>query len=69
VYIELVDKTGERKFIKNKLKMQANEFLSDRGVYYLCTVATQGEEEEVEALTHDGFPVRTYEEDLHTPAD
>lgn len=49
--------------------MQANEFLSDRGVYYLCTVATQGEEEDVEALTHDGFPVRTYEEDLHTPAD
>lgn len=24
IYIELVDKTGERKFIKNKLKMQAN---------------------------------------------
>jgi hypothetical protein len=49
--------------------MQANEFLSDKGVYYLCTVATQGEEEEVEALTHDGFPVRTYEEDLTVPAD
>jgi hypothetical protein len=49
--------------------MQANEFLTDRGIYYLCTVLTQGEEEEVEALTHEGFAVRTYEEDLQTPAD
>lgn len=32
--------------------MQANEFLSDRGIYYLCTVSSQAEEEDVEALTH-----------------
>ncbi len=51
VYVELVDKTGERKFIKTKLEQEANSFLSDKGIYYLCTVAP-GEEEEVEALTH-----------------
>jgi len=55
-----VDKTGERKFIKTKLEQEANAFLSDKGVYYLCTV-TQGEEEEVEALTHEGFALRTAE--------
>jgi len=60
VYIELVDKTGERKFIKTKLETYANTFLSDKGIYYLCTV-TPGEEEEVEALTHEGFPMRTVE--------
>lgn len=49
--------------------MQANEFLTDRGVYYLCTVAAQGQEEEVQALTHEGFPVRTFEEDGQVPAD
>lgn len=38
VYVELVDKTGERKFIKTKLEQEANSFLSDKGVYYLCTV-------------------------------
>ena len=58
--MELVDKTGERKFIKTKLEQEANAFLSDKGVYYLCTV-TQGEEEEVEALTHEGFALRTAE--------
>lgn len=42
VYIELVDKTGERKFIKTKLEHEANTFLSDKGIYYLCTV-TPGE--------------------------
>lgn len=57
-----MDKTGERKFIKTKLEQEANEFLSDKGIYYLCTVVP-GEEEEVEALTHDGFPLRTVEED------
>jgi hypothetical protein len=46
-----VDKTGERKFIKTKLEQEANTFLSDKGIYYLCTV-TPGDEEEVEALTH-----------------
>lgn len=59
VYIELVDKTGERKFIRTKLEQEANSFLSDRGTYYLCTVTTAGEEEEVEAITHEGFAMRT----------
>jgi hypothetical protein len=58
VYIELVDKTGERKFIRTKLEQEASSFLSDKGIYYLCTV-TPGDEEEVEALTHEGFAVRT----------
>lgn len=62
VYVELVDKTGERKFIRTKLELEANSFLSDKGVYYLCTV-TPGDEEEVEALTHDGYAIRTAEED------
>lgn len=47
VYVELVDKLGERKFVKTKLDQQANDFLSDRGIYYLCLVAAKGEEEEV----------------------
>jgi hypothetical protein len=38
VYVELVDKTGERKFIRTKLEHEAGTFLSDKGVYYLCTV-------------------------------
>ena len=45
VYVELVDKAGERKFVKTKLDKQANEFLSDRGVYYLCTVKPDADEE------------------------
>lgn len=65
MYIELVDKTGERKFIKTKLEQEASAFLSDKGIYYLCTVVP-GEEEEVEALTHEGFPLRTAEEDAAT---
>lgn len=52
VYIELVDKTGERKFVKTKLEQEASAFLSDRGIYYLCIVAPGADEEEVEALTH-----------------
>ena len=63
VYVELVDKAGERKFVKTKLDQQANEFLSDRGVYYLCAVKPDAEEEEVEAIVHEGFPIRTVEED------
>ena len=39
VYVELVDKSGERKFVKTKLDQQACDFLSDRGIYYLCIVA------------------------------
>ncbi len=57
--MELVDKTGERKFIKTKLEQEASAFLSDRGIYYLCTVTQGPDEEEVEALTHEGFAVRT----------
>ena len=37
-------------------------------MYYLCTVAP-GEEEEVEALTHEGFAVRTVEEDTTAGAE
>ena len=58
-----MDKSGERKFVKTKLDQQANDFLSDRGIYYLCLVAKKEEEEEIEAITHEGFPIRTVEED------
>ncbi len=52
LFIELVDKTGERKFVKTKLDQEGKEYLSDRGTYYLCTLNTATEEEEVEPLVH-----------------
>lgn len=36
--VELVDKTGERKFVKTKLDLYANEFLSDKNTYVVSVV-------------------------------
>ena len=33
--LELFDKTGERKFIKTKLDLRANEFLSEKSTYII----------------------------------
>jgi len=63
LFLELVDKSGERKFIKAKLQSEASSFLTDKTTYYLCTVGQVGEEEEVEPFVIDGFPVRKFEED------
>lgn len=38
LYPELLDKTGERKFVKTKLDIYANEFLSDKNTYILSTI-------------------------------
>jgi len=64
--LELVDKTGERKYVKPKLMNIANTFLTDKGSYYLTkvNVPPQPEQEEtVELLNIDGFSIRTIEED------
>lgn len=61
LFLELVDKSGERKFIKAKLQSEASTFLSDKTTYYLCTAGQVGEEEEVEPFVIDGYPVRKYE--------
>jgi hypothetical protein len=34
--IELLDRVGERRFVKTKLETQANTFLSDKNTYILC---------------------------------
>ena len=39
--LELVDKTGERKFVKTKLMTIGNTFLTDKGSYYLAKVNQQ----------------------------
>ena len=64
VLLELVDKQGERKFVKGKLDTKANSFLTDKGSYYLAIVIEKPEEESVlELLNIDGYCLRTLEED------
>ncbi len=64
VLLELVDKLGERKFVKGKLDTKANTFLTDKGSYYLAMVIEKPEEESVlELVNIDGYCLRTLEED------
>jgi len=64
--LELVDKTGERKYVKTKLMSVSNSFLTDKGSYFLTKII-QGplptDEEVVELINLDGFAIRTIEED------
>ncbi|KAM3141335.1 hypothetical protein pb186bvf_006453 [Paramecium bursaria] len=65
--LELFDKTGERKFIKTKLDLRANEFLSEKATYiigYLQQTQQPDEEETPFALEYEGFIARTYDEDI-----
>ena len=41
--IDLLDKTGDRKFVKTKADTMANTFLSDKNTYFLATIVnTEG---------------------------
>lgn len=62
--LELVDKQGERKFVKGKLDQYASGFLTDKGSYYLAVVKENAEEENpLELVNVDGYCLRTLEED------
>ena len=64
VVLELVDKQGERKFVKGKLETIATSFLADKGSYYLALVKENPEEENpLELINIDGYCLRTLEED------
>lgn len=64
ISLELVDKLGERKFIKGKLETIATSFLSDKGSYYLAIAKENPEEENpLELVNIDGYCLRTLEED------
>jgi len=61
--LELVDKQGERKFVKGKMETMAT-FLTDRGSYSLAIVKENPEEENpLELVNIDGYCLRTLEED------
>ena len=64
IVLELVDKQGERKFVKGKLDTIATTFLTDKGSYYLAIVNDKPEEENpLELVNIDGYCLRTLEED------
>ena len=53
--MELTEKEGERKFLKNSLDKNANELLRERKAYVLCHVKKNDHDEEViENLVIDG---------------
>ncbi|KRX01913.1 hypothetical protein PPERSA_05752 [Pseudocohnilembus persalinus] len=70
--IELLDKGGERKFVKTKQDLVANEFLADQNTYVLALVKpaqTEDAEDEIMVCDLDGGSIRTCEEDKTAPPD
>eukprot|EP01017_Pseudomicrothorax_dubius_P034373 TRINITY_DN4702_c0_g1_i1.p1 TRINITY_DN4702_c0_g1~~TRINITY_DN4702_c0_g1_i1.p1 ORF type:complete len:288 (-),score=76.17 TRINITY_DN4702_c0_g1_i1:118-921(-) len=66
VVLDLVDKTGERKYTKTKLEQRGSQVLNEKGIYYLARVipGEKPEDEELaELLNLDGAFIRTVEED------
>lgn len=64
ISLELLDKQGERKFVKGKLDSIATSFISDKGSYYLSLVKENPEEENpLELVNIEGYCLRTLEED------
>lgn len=62
--LELLDKQGERKFVKGKLESIASTFLTDKGSYYLALAKENPDEENpLELVNIDGYCLRTLEED------
>jgi hypothetical protein len=63
--MELTEKEGERKFLKNSLDKNASELLRERKAYVLCHVKKNDHDEEViENIVIDGHCMRTPEEDI-----
>lgn len=43
--VDLVDTTGERKYLTSKRDAQASEYLVERGTYHLCQILMMGADE------------------------
>jgi hypothetical protein len=63
--IELLEKEGDRKFMKNNAAKNGTELLRDRKAYVLAHIKKgNADEEVVENIVIDGFCMRTPEEDI-----
>lgn len=62
--LDLLDNTEQRKFVKTKADVYANEFLTEKMSYSLSKVTTnEAGEEEAESVSIDPSLVRTLEEE------
>ena len=63
--IELLEKEGDRKFMRNNLGKNGTELLRDRKAYVLAHIKKgPADEDVVENIVIDGFCMRTPEEDI-----
>lgn len=62
--IELLEKEGDRKYLRNNLQKNGTDLLRERKAYVLCHIKKNGEEEVTEQIVIDGFCMRTPEEDV-----
>jgi len=63
--MELLEKEGERKFMKNNMQKYGNEMLRDRKAHVLCHIKKgPADEDVVEHIVIDGYCMRTPEEDV-----
>lgn len=62
--IELLEKEGDRKYLRNNLQKNGTDLLRERKAYVLCHIKKNGEEEVPEQIVIDGFCMRTPEEDV-----
>lgn len=62
--IELLEKEGDRKYLRNNLQKNGTDLLRERKAYVLCHIKKNGEEEVPENIVIDGFCMRTPEEDV-----
>lgn len=63
--MELLEKEGERKFLKNSLQKYGTEMLRERKAYVLCHIKKgPSDEDVVEHIVIDGYCMRTPEEDV-----
>lgn len=68
--IELTEKTGDRKFLRNSSDANASTLLCERKSYVLTQVKKNAQEEEVvEKIVIDGACIRTPEEDIKWAAE
>jgi hypothetical protein len=63
--VELLEKEGDRKFMRNNLGKNGTELLRDRKAYVLAHIKKGAADEDiVENIVIDGFCMRTPEEDI-----
>ena len=64
-FLELCEKTGERKHMRGSLDLNASEMLRERKAYVLCHIIKNENDEDVtENIVIDGACMRTPEEDI-----